>query len=132
MREYADDFIRGAISNLPYEEAMKACGQITELGQVLGDVEGEIDIPEVNVLDIPAGKYTYQRFIYHFFMKCFWNDQLSFEDNSVINYDWYHPQNCSRHTAEEIRGWFDDADLKITQFHEDFYGITARGEFRSE
>lgn len=131
IREHADDFIRQMISHLPYEESMKACEQITELGKALDNIEGEIEIPEVNILEIPAGKYTYQRFIYHFFMKCFWSEQLNYNENVVVNYDWYHPQSCSRHTAEEIREWFNEANLKIEHFCEDFYGITVRGLINS-
>jgi hypothetical protein len=68
-----------------------------------------------------------QRFIYHFFMKCFWNPELSFHDNAVINYDWYHPQLCSRHTVEEVRKWFQRAGLSVTREFVDFYGITMHG-----
>ena len=67
-------------------------------------------------------------FIYHFFMKCFWNPDISFKDNSVINYDWYYPQICSRHTIEEIRSWFDNCGIKINHEYADFYGITMRGQ----
>ena len=46
----------------------------------------------------------------------------------VINFDWYHPQNCTRHTTEEVRGWFAKAGLKVTHEFTDFYGITMRGK----
>ncbi|MCS6947726.1 MAG: hypothetical protein NZM12_08940 [Steroidobacteraceae bacterium] len=45
----------------------------------------------------------------------------------LINYDWYHPQLASRHTLEEVVGWFHEAGLDIVQEHTDFYGITLRG-----
>jgi hypothetical protein len=60
-------------------------------------------------------------------MKCYWNDELSFRENAVINYDWYHPQDCSRHTMEEVKNWFIDKNLEITHSYEDFYGITMHG-----
>ena len=85
-------------------------------------------VPQVDVLEIEEGEYDLQRFIYHFFLKCFWNDRLSFHDNAVINYDWYHPQNCTRHTLDEIEGWFKNMNLKITHSFQDFYGITIRGK----
>ena len=50
------------------------------------------------------------------------------EDNTAINYDWYHPQLCSRHTPEEIEGWFVDAELEIIHSLTDPYGITMRGK----
>jgi hypothetical protein len=49
------------------------------------------------------------------------------EANAAINYDWYHPQVSSRHTVEEVRGWFADRGLEIVHQHADHYGITIRG-----
>jgi hypothetical protein len=57
----------------------------------------------------------------------FWNNEFSFEDNAVINYDWYHPQDCTRHTIEEGREWFTQNGLNITHESVDFYGITVKG-----
>lgn len=127
IREFADDMIRQRISNLPYEEALAAVAEITNLGKALTELKATVTIPEVKILDIPAGDYDVQRLLYHFFLKCFWNPDLSQEENVVINYDWYHPQLCSRHTIEEILGWFDEAGLSVVQQHVDFYGITVRG-----
>lgn len=60
-------------------------------------------------------------------MKCFWNPELDFNENAVINYDWYHPQLCSRHTPEEVRQWFERAGPRVVHECVDFYGITMRG-----
>ncbi len=127
IREFTDDYIRDKIGNMPYEEAMKHCDQITNFSKNISAIENEFYCPEVEILGIPAGNYTPQRFIYHFFMKCFWNNELEFEQNSAINYDWYHPQNCTRHTQEEVKNWFVSNNLNITHIHEDFYGITMHG-----
>jgi SAM-dependent methyltransferase len=127
IREFVDDFVRSHISGLPYDQAIETCRQITELGKVLSEKNIKIEVPTVDALEITRGEYDLQRFIYHFFMKCFWNPDLSREDNEAINYDWYHPQLCSRHTVEEIREWFDDESLKITHEFVDHYGITMRG-----
>lgn len=128
IREFVDDYVRDRIADLSYEEAYKACEQITALGKALADTMIRIQIPDVEILEIKAGDYDLQRFVYHFFMKCFWNDELSTNDNVVINYDWYHPQLCSRHTAEEVREWFRKNNLHIVQECTDFYGITMRGK----
>jgi hypothetical protein len=45
----------------------------------------------------------------------------------LINYDWYHPQLATRHTLDEVEGWFVSAGLKIEHRCVDFYGITVRG-----
>ncbi|OQA11549.1 MAG: hypothetical protein BWY67_00868 [Bacteroidetes bacterium ADurb.Bin397] len=127
IREYTDDYIRNAIIDLPYDKAMDVCRKITELSKTLSELQVKVKTPAIEVLDLPEGEYDIQRFIYHFFMKCFWNNNLSFEENAAINYDWYHPQDCSRHSLEEIRKWFKDAGLKITHEFVDFYGITMRG-----
>lgn len=127
VREYTDDYIRTKIASLDYEQAMSHCRQIAELSKNLSAVEAEFECPDIDILSIPAGRYTPQRFLYHFFMKCFWNPELDFEANAVINYDWYHPQDCTRHTVEEVRSWFEDLDLEITHTVVDHYGITMRG-----
>jgi len=127
IREYTDDLVRDRISELPYDEAMAAMRQITELGRALTDLNVEVTVPDVDVLEIPGGTYDVQRFLYHFFGKFFWNSELDFESNAAINYDWYHPQLATRHTLEEVEGWFADSGLDIIHRHVDPYGITVRG-----
>jgi len=127
-REFVDDFIREKIAGMDYETAMKHCRQITELGKALTDQNIKLKIPEVDLLQIKGGEYDLQRFIYHFFAKIFWNYEYSFEDNAVINYDWYHPQDCTRHTIEEVRNWFTENRLTITHECVDYYGITVNGK----
>jgi SAM-dependent methyltransferase len=128
VREFVDDYVRGQIANLSYADALKACEQITELGRVLAEQEVMLRIPAVDVLQIEAGEYPLQRFIYHFFAKCFWNPDLSFQENAVINYDWYHPQLASHHTLAEVKTWFAENHLTLCHEYVDFYGITVRGQ----
>ena len=128
VREFVDDYVRNKISDLPYAKAFCICHQITELGKVLSQYEIKIRVPKVDVLGIDEGEYDLQRFVYHFFMKCFWNPNLSFQENTAINYDWYHPQVATRHTLEEVREWFIHTKLKIVHEKVDFYGITVRGK----
>lgn len=127
LREYADDYIRDKISGLPYDQAMEAMRGITELGRILSELDVKVKVPDIDVLGIEAGEYEIQRMIYHFFLKCFWNPALKYEENVAINYDWYHPQLCTRHTLEEVEGWFADAKLRIVHRCVDHYGITVRG-----
>jgi SAM-dependent methyltransferase len=127
LREFADDFLRDRIAGLPYEKAMIAMRQVTALGQALAESGHKVTVPAVDLLGIEAGEYDVQRMLYHFFLKCFWNPALDFEANAAINFDWYHPQLCTRHTLPEVEGWFADAKLQVIHHVVDHYGITVRG-----
>ncbi len=127
VREFTDDQVRDVIADMPYERAMEECRRITEIGRELSALGATITVPDVPSLGIEAGDYDVQRFVYHFFMKCFWSDELDAEANAVVNYDWYHPQLSTRHTLDEVRGWFRDAGLAVVHEHVDPYGITVRG-----
>jgi SAM-dependent methyltransferase len=126
-REFMDDYIRNQISSMSYEEAMKICRQIASLGRKLDAIDAEIEVDDIPAIGIVKGRYTVQRLMYHFFMKCYWNPDLSEEENSAINYDWYHPQNCSRHTMEEVLQWFSEEKLTVVLQFEDMYGIVVHG-----
>lgn len=126
-REFVDDYIRGKIADMSYDEAMAFCSHITDFGKALSEAKCIVSVPQVELLGIDAGTYDVQRLIYHFFAKCYWNNDLSHHENVVINYDWYHPQVATRHTLAEVEGWFGDAGLDIIHRTVDFYGITMRG-----
>lgn len=126
-REFVDDHVRRQIGELPYAEAIAICEQITAFGRALHEQGGKVVVPSVPVLGIEAGEYDVQRLFYHFFVKCYWNGELGFDDNVVINYDWYHPQDCTRHTVDEVRQWFAEAGLAVSHAYVDHYGITMRG-----
>ena len=127
VREYVDDYVRDRIAALDYKDAIKVSRQITELGRILSETNCKVKVPEIPLLEIQEGEYDLQRLVYHFFMKCFWNPSLSYDENVAINYDWYHPQLCSRHTIDEVRQWFQRIGLRVTHECVDFYGITMRG-----
>ena len=127
IREFTDDYVRDKIKDYDYDKALEVSKKITEIGKILSSIDVNIQVPEIEELGVKQGEYTLQRFFYHFFMECYWNDDLTFDENAVINYDWYHPQDCSRHTLEEIEKWFLDNELKVTHSYEDFYGITMHG-----
>lgn len=129
-REFVDDYVRGKIANLSYDDAIRPCEQITAFGKALAEAGHTVTVPQVDVLGIEAGTYDVQRLIYHFFAKCYWNPDFSYKDNVVINYDWYHPQLATRHTLAEVEEWFTTAGLEIVHRTVDFYGITVRGRVR--
>ncbi len=127
-REFVDDYVRGKISEMSYDEAAAHCREITELGKALAETRAKVKVPAVRMLGIEAGEYDVQRFLYHFFAKCYWNSGVSFDENVMINYDWYHPQIATRHTLPEIEQWFTEAGLQVVHHCTDFYGITVRGQ----
>ena len=127
IREYTDDYVRNEIRNLSYEEAMPLMNEISQLGKALSDLKLNIKVPSVKLLEIEAGENDLQRFIYHFFFKCFWNEAYNLQSNAAINFDWYHPQTATRHTIEEVREWFFSESINILHEYHDPYGITVRG-----
>jgi SAM-dependent methyltransferase len=130
-REFIDDYIREKVASLPYDEAMEQCREITEFGKTLSEIQLKVRVPKVELLGIEEGEYDVQRLIYHFFAKCYWNPGLSYEENVLVNYDWYHPQVATRHTLEEVEEWFNSSGLEIIHRNVDHYGITVRGRNRS-
>ena len=44
---------------------------------------------------------------------------------NLINFDWYRPLNCFRHTKEEIYEYCELANLKIEMFNEQMAGFTV-------
>jgi len=127
LREFADDHVREAIAGLPYEQAMEVSARIAEVGRALAALDAKITVPAIEQLGIAGGEYDVQRFVYHHFLKCFWSDELDARANASINYDWYHPQDCTRHRIDEVLGWFAAAGLEVVHEYEDEYGITVRG-----
>jgi len=128
IREFCDDYIRQFTTKLSDRECWEFTERITKLGKALSDLNIEFEIPEdIPVLEIKAGKYDLQRFFYYHIFKCFWNDRFAFEENNLINFDWYHPVNAHRHTPGEVKAWFQEAGLRLLHFDVSESGITARG-----
>jgi arsenite methyltransferase len=131
IREFTDDYVRERLAGMSPEEAWEALRPLTQLGQVLAELEVEVEVPDdVPLLEIPAGRHDVQRLIYWHVAKLFWNPNMSFEENNHLNFDWYAPQYAWRHTEEEVRGWYADAGLELTRFHAHEAGFTVRGVAR--
>jgi arsenite methyltransferase len=127
VREFSDDFIRERIEKLSFEEAREAVSQITDFARAVSQISGQFTFPEISVLGIKESSLSVHRFIYNNIFKNFWNDELTYEENFLINFDWYHPSICSRHTIEEVSGWFAEEELEVIHTLEDDFGITIRG-----
>lgn len=129
MREFADDYIREKIKDLPPDDAWDLMRPLTKFGKALSDLNAEIEVPEdIPLLGIRAGRHNVQRLIYYSMLKCYWNDRVSFEDNVLVNFDWYYPQFAWRHTEEEVRNWIKEAGLKLTHESIEDAGITVRAQ----
>jgi SAM-dependent methyltransferase len=129
IREFCDDYIRSFTTKLPPEECREFSEAVTKFGKSLSDMNIDISVPEdIPYLEIKAGRYDLQRFVYWHIFKCFWNDDFDFDTNVMTNFDWYHPQYAHRHTPEEVKSWFQDLNLEILSFNVIESGISVRGK----
>lgn len=126
LREFADDHIRERLRQMSNEEAYAALMPLTALGKALGDLKATLDVPEdVPCLGIKKGRYDLQRFFYYNICKAYYRDDYTLDEMNLINFDWYRPLNCHRHTPEEIRDWCAEAGLDIERLEIEEAGITV-------
>lgn len=126
VREFTDDFVRDALKNMSDEQAWDALKPLTKLGIALGKLNVEIDVEEaVPLLGIDAGKLDLQRFFYWNICKAYYRPEFSFDEMHHINFDWFRPLNCHRHTPEEITTWCNEAGLLIEHIDVQEAGITV-------
>jgi len=126
IREYTDDLIRDAISAMGNEEAWNALEPLTKLGEKLGDLNIEIEIDEdIPYLGIDKGKYNLQRLFYYKICKAYYRSEYSLQEMNNINFDWFRPRNCFRHTPKEISNFCDKAGLSVERMHVEESGITV-------
>lgn len=119
IREFCDDFIRDQVSNLSYNDALKEMKSFTELGKSLYEEKITIKIPrDIKSLKIKSGEYDLQRFVYDNLFKCFWNSSWGYDYSNMVNFDWYHPKFCWRHTKDEIKNWCEEFNLQINYLKE--------------
>lgn len=126
VREWVDDFIRGKLKDLSNEDAWEQLTPLTKLGKTIGDLNTEIVIDEdIELLEIPKGKYDLQRFLYWFFIKIYYDKNLSLEEMNHVNFDWYRPLNCYRFQPEEVEAWLHQLKLEKIRFVVEGSGITV-------
>lgn len=126
IREFVDDLIRESLRPMSDEEAWEALKPLTRLGIAMGELGAEIDVPEdVPILGIRAGRADLQRFIYYNVMKAYYRPELGFDEMHHVNFDWYRPLNCHRHTEEEVRAFSAAAGLTIERLHAEESGFAV-------
>ena len=112
--------------DMPPEDAWQAMEPLTRLGVALGELDAEIDVPApIELLGIPAGRISVQRLFYWHVAKAFYRPDLTFDEMNHINFDWFRPLNCHRHTEQEIRKWCLEAGLSIEQLDVSESGLTV-------
>jgi arsenite methyltransferase len=126
VREYADDYIRNYLKSLDDKDAWNALKPLTKLGRALGELKTIVKIPEdIPCLGIKAGTMDIQRLFYWYIFKAFYKPNFTLEEMNHINFDWYRPANCHRHTPEEVKKWCREAGLSIKRFCAEEAGITV-------
>jgi arsenite methyltransferase len=126
LREFADDYVRHELATLTNEGAWEAMRALTELGRALAAMRQTLVLPQdISVLGLQAGTFDLQRFFYNNVAKVFWNDELSFEENVHLNFDWYRPAYAHRQTPGEVSAWCEEANLDIRRMEVDDSGITV-------
>jgi arsenite methyltransferase len=126
VREFTDDAIREALQPMTDEQAWEALKPLTQLGITLGRLQLEINVESsIPFLGIEAGKLDLQRFFYWNICKAFYRPELSFDEMHHINFDWFRPLNCQRHSPEEIKQWCIEAGLEIEHMDLQEAGITV-------
>ena len=126
VREFTDDHIRAQIAAMTDQAAWDALLPLSELGRALGQIDQEVVLDrDVDLLGIPAGRYSVQRLFYWHVAKAFYRRDLSGDEMNLINFDWYRPSNAHRHTAEEVRAWCEAAQLEVVRFVGEPAGISV-------
>jgi SAM-dependent methyltransferase len=129
IREFTDDFVRQALVNMTDEQAWEALKPLTKLGRALGDLNIELDIDaDIPILGIKKGKFNLQRFFYWNILKTYYRPEFSIDEMNHINFDWFRPLNCHRHTQSEIESYCKKANLKIEIIRAEEAGFTVIAE----
>lgn len=126
LREFADDHVRAQIRNMSDTEAWDALLPLTRFGIALGRLGATVDVTEdVPQLGIKKGQYDLQRLIYWHFCKLYYRPEFTESEINHINFDWYRPLNCHRHTPEEVQAWCQRLGLTIERRDVQESGITV-------
>jgi arsenite methyltransferase len=126
IREFTDDHIRNYLQKHSDEEAWKALEPLTKLGIEIGKLQVKLEVPEdIPYLGIKKGEIDLQRFFYWNICKMYYRPEFSFEEMNHVNFDWFRPLNCHRHTPEEVRLWLNESGMEIEHLDVQESGITA-------
>lgn len=130
LREFSDDHLRAKVMKMAPQDAWESCAAITKLGKALSDLKVDFEVPDdIPALGIKKGKVNLQRFVYYNILKCFWNDAMTFDENNLVNFDWFHPAYTYRHSVEDVQRWTKQLGMKVLVLDtEDPSGISVLAE----
>ncbi|MCX6165217.1 MAG: class I SAM-dependent methyltransferase, partial [Ignavibacteriae bacterium] len=66
-----------------------------------------------------------QRFVYWNMFKAYYRPDYTLDEMNHLNFDWYRPKNCHRHTLEEIKDYCNKAELTIENLNIQESGFTV-------
>ncbi len=125
VREVLDDYFRSQLVSGDTNYVMKVSEEFAILGKAFTELQANIEITkDLSFFEIPAGVYNVQRLLYYYFFKCYYNPHISWNNNTLTNFDWYHPKDAHRHTVAEVEGWISDGNCEPLRVHECESGIT--------
>ena len=126
VREFTDDYVRQSIADLSDDEAWEVLLPLTKLGAAIGELQATVEVTEdIPLLGIKKGEYDLQRLLYYYVCKMFYRPEFTIEECNHVNFDWFRPQNCHRHTPNEIRSFCDEASLQVDRMFVDESGISV-------
>jgi len=126
IREFTDDYIRDQLRSMSDHEAWESLEPLTKLGIALGKLNVKLEVTEdIPYLGIKKGMMDLQRFFYWNICKMYYRPEFDFETMNHVNFDWFRPLNCHRHTPEEVRFWVKRADMEIKHMDVQESGITT-------
>lgn len=129
IREFTDDFVRDRLRHLDNSAAWDELIPLTKLGKILGDLNIEIDIEDdIHLLEIPKGRYNLQRLFFYKICKAYYQDNYTIDEMNHVNFDWFRPLNCHRHTPDEIQSFCVEAGLCLKRMKVEESGITVIGQ----
>lgn len=127
-REFTDDYVREIMQKTSIKQKWEIADRITRLGRALSELKTAVEIPEdIPELGIRKGRVDIQRFVYWNFLKCFWNDELPFAENRIVNFDWFAPEHAYRLTEDQVRDWCVSNEIEIIWFSREDSGYSVRG-----
>ncbi len=126
IREFVDDYVRDHLRPMDDQQAWDALMPLTKLGEALGRLQIEVDVPEaIPFLGIPKGKIDVQRLFYWHILKAYYRPDWSLDEMNHVNFDWYRPANCHRQTPDQVRAWCAESGLRVDRMTIEEAGITV-------